>query len=301
MVKRQGKGTKAVGICRNEKKSDTQSTPETDLVANVNKHGGHRSTSQKRKSPDLPSSQGSHNESKRKKKETPTARATGGIMETSFREGDKLVKMSVGTDEEKEFLQESEFSEPEDEESLSQSQESSCRSKTNEPETPENDSGRSEESMDAADAEGPRTPEPGASRRVVSNEIRKIDKEMLIKLRELKTMINKGGLEESAEYFDKEYSNLLDEGPAKSGRKTGINFNNNAAINSEKSIETIYECAVPPKLGNSSDEEGLISDSSNDISPDLVFGCRLGQQNNVNNYVLGERRRTGNSPRLQQQ
>ena len=56
-----------------------------------------------------------------------------------------------------------------------------------------------------------------------------------------------------------------------------VYFNKNAEHSRAKSVDMIYECAVPPKLGSNSSEEDIRFNSSNEIDKkinSIISECR---------------------------
>ena len=126
-------------------------------------------------------------------------------------------------------------------------------------------------------------------------QLRKIDREMKQRLIELQKLMESGGLTESAELLAQMSKGQQKDKPNQQGQVANegmeqhafINLNANAnvnigqaftsqnkeidGINSSKSMETIYEAAVPQRDSSSSEEELLINTSDESVNQGHEF------------------------------
>ena len=136
--------------------------------------------------------------------------------------------------------------------------------------------------------------------------IRQIDNEMYVKIQELQSLMNEGGLTESANLLkqctpmltglNSSDNNRQERHIVKHGQNVNVNANvkqrnnnkgNDRNVNNEslmsKSMETIYDCAVPMKRNSSSSEDGMI-DTSDEFIDEQLMGMDI-RSINLHNYL----------------
>ena len=267
--------------------SDLSEESDTDkgMVANVNTNNN---VKRKRKNKDTGTSehQGKkhkskgHNKNRLKSKEDTNNQTNK--AEVRFVEDERLIEMSVRPGED-------EFTE-ENEEQNNDQEESDGPPELDEQES--SDEGLIESDSEQMDEEvsfnfNKEMMDRNQEERKSKDQLNKIDQEMKQKLIELKSMMEKGGLKESANILanfpllneEKKDARQNEQTPSNGNQGGNLNVNNvNVKVTDDlvagvlkgksnsmvsKSLETIYEAAVP-KRGSSSSEDELLVNSSDD-------------------------------------
>ena len=144
-----------------------------------------------------------------------------------------------------------------------------------------------------------------------AEQVRRIDREMLSRIEELHNIMLQGGLEASADMLDRCASMVKPKRrpTAQDDNTQGMNVNRNAisvgkqpSVPYAKSLDTIYESAVPRKDRNSSSSEEEIINTSDEIDLAPLNGVLSDVNNHQHNFPLQDvrRREDQQAPRGQQ-
>ena len=282
------RGRKRTKTTENSDNSENESV--TSSVANVNKHGEASNDQMSNKSVSRKSVRIASNAQNKKIKRSKRNEES---TETSFVEDNQLMSVTVrasrSTESDDELL--ASDSESENEVSFrrdSQTEQTDSGELLSEGEIID-DSNEEHQETAAKEQAKPQKESILTQTKQGQQSLQDLDKEMVGKINELHKLMTQGGLTESAELLKKlsKQKTTEIEGMAVKNTNTNATMKNMETSIMSKSVDTIYEDAVPKRSSTSSDED-LPFNSSDEIDGAIDFNPNNQQ---IETFIADERRR----------